>query len=57
MPPGRKRVHWMFSVYHKDSGKVYTVYAVNGLLLIVWDAEARHWSWLPISECEPVEVV
>ena len=45
----------MFRVRHKVSGEVRTVYAMDGLYFMVWDAEARTWCWVPISEYEPVE--
>lgn len=45
----------MFKVFHKGTGRVYTVYAVNGLHFMVWDARGAIWVWLPMEECEPVE--
>ena len=45
----------MFKVFHKGAGRVYTVYAVNGLRFMVWDATGNTWAWLPMEECEPVE--
>ena len=45
----------MFRVRHKVSGEVRTVYAMDGLYFMIWNAETRTWCWVPISEYEPVE--
>ena len=45
----------MFKIYHKVSKRTYTVYGVNGLHFMVWDAQLMRWIWIPMEECEPVE--
>ena len=45
----------MFKVKHKVSGEVRTVYAMDGLYFMIWNAETRTWFWVPILEYEPVE--
>lgn len=45
----------MFKMFHKGTGRVYTVYAVNGLFFMAWDSRESTWLWLPMTECEPVE--
>ena len=45
----------MFKVLHKNSGRVYTVYAVNGPYFMVWNAQEHHWEWMPVENFEPLE--
>ena len=41
----------MFQVKHMETGRIYTVYAVSGVLFLVRDKD--HWEWLGMSECRP----
>lgn len=41
----------MFKVMDKESGEVFTVYAVNGTLFLLYDGGV--WTWEPMGKYEP----
>jgi len=47
----------MFTVRHKETGKLKTVYAVTGPNFLLWDKEKRHWYYDAIVNYRPYEVV
>ena len=47
----------MFKVKSRFSGHVYTVYAVNGPLFLIWNdrTDDEHWEWADMERFRPVE--
>ena len=45
----------MFEVKNKESGKVFTAYAVSGTSFLTYDRQRGIWLWIPMANCEPVE--
>ena len=48
----------MFKVKNVGNGKCYTVYAVSGLLFLIWNdsTEDGHWEWLPMERFKPIVI-
>lgn len=44
----------MFEVAHKGTGKVITVYAVSGMLFLVYDPDEELWGYVPMDDYRPV---
>lgn len=45
----------MYKVRNRNDGSIHTVFAVNGLYFMVWNAKEQHWEWVPIENFEPAE--
>ena len=45
----------MFKVEDKETGKIFTVYALNGTHFLTYDKELDWWFFKDINECRPVD--
>lgn len=43
----------MFKAYHMKTGKIHTVYAVCGIMFLLYDGTAWHYDYM--ENYEPVE--
>jgi len=45
----------MYQVVHKKTGAVRTVYGINGLYFLLWDADNQSWEYESTDNYRPVE--
>ena len=43
----------MFNVIDKNTGEVFTVYGLNGMYFLIYNAELDWWFYKDMSECRP----
>lgn len=43
----------MFKAVHKETGVVYTIYACNGFMFLIYDGAEMSWRWVEMNNFVP----